>query len=142
MATGVGGIMGCVLGGVMTQYCHPRYSFLAYSFMGLIVAINGTYLTRAAEEDGPEPRNAEGEAEGEVDSDESTSSSLQRNNQEAGGSTFWKKLGKNMKDIGAAMMMPEIYLVVTFFVLNGLISPDFGDFSYYFMLNVVNLSKF
>jgi hypothetical protein len=47
-----------------------------------------------------------------------------------------------MKDIGQAMMMPEIYLVVTFFVLNGLLSPDFGDFSYYFMLNVVNLSKF
>lgn len=110
--------------------------------MGLIVAINGTYLTSAAEEDGPEPRNAEGDAEAEVSSDESTSSSLQRNNPEAGGSTFWKKFGKNMKDIGHAMMMPEIYLVVAFFVLNGVISPDFGDFSYYFMLNVVNLSKF
>jgi len=47
-----------------------------------------------------------------------------------------------MKDIGHAMMMPEIYLVIAFFVLNGIISPDFGDFSYYFMLNVVNLSKF
>ena len=112
--------------------------------MGLIVAINGTYLTRAAEEDQPVERpNAEGDAEAEGElSDESTSSSLQRNNQEAGGSTFWKKLGKNMKDIGHAMMMPEIYLVVTFFVLNGVISPDFGDFGYYFMLNVVNLSKF
>ena len=38
--------------------------------------------------------------------------------------------------------MPEIYLVIMFFILNGLISPDFGDFSYYFMLNVVKLSKF
>lgn len=40
------------------------------------------------------------------------------------------------------MVMPEIYLVILFFVLNGLISPDFGDFSYYFMLNVVKISKF
>jgi hypothetical protein len=39
-------------------------------------------------------------------------------------------------------MMPEIYLVVIFFVLNGIISPDFGDFGYYFMLNVVKVSKF
>jgi hypothetical protein len=47
-----------------------------------------------------------------------------------------------MKQIGYAMMMPEIYLVIIFFLLNGLISPDFGDFSYYFMLNVVKISKF
>ena len=40
------------------------------------------------------------------------------------------------------MMMPEIFIVIGFFLLNGLISPDFGDFSYYFMLNVVKLSKF
>jgi len=40
------------------------------------------------------------------------------------------------------MMMPEIYFVIGFFLLNGLISPDFGDFSYYFMLNVANISKF
>lgn len=40
------------------------------------------------------------------------------------------------------MMMPEIFLVIAFFVINGLISPDFGDFGYYFMLNVCNISKF
>ena len=40
------------------------------------------------------------------------------------------------------MLMPEIYFVVLFFVINGIISPDFGDFSYYFMLNVCNISKF
>ena len=39
-------------------------------------------------------------------------------------------------------MMPEIYLVVTFYVINGLISPDFGDFGYYFMMNVIKVSKF
>jgi hypothetical protein len=40
------------------------------------------------------------------------------------------------------MLMPEIYLVISYFLLNGLLSPDFGDFSYFFMLNVVKLSKF
>lgn len=37
--------------------------------------------------------------------------------------------------------MPEIYLVITFFVLNGVISPDFSDFSYYFMLNEIKITK-
>lgn len=53
-----------------------------------------------------------------------------------------KKLRINMKQIGRAIMMPEIYLVIAFFVLNGVISPDFGDFSYYFMLNEIQISKF
>lgn len=57
-------------------------------------------------------------------------------------SPFLTKLKRNMRDIGKAMMMPEIYLVILFFVLNGVISPDFGDFSYYFMLNEIRISKF
>jgi hypothetical protein len=39
-------------------------------------------------------------------------------------------------------MMPEIYLVICFFVLNGIISPDFGDFSYYFMFNEIKINQF
>ena len=42
--------MGCIIGGVLTQNCHPRYSFMAYSFMGLAIAFNGMYLTRESEE--------------------------------------------------------------------------------------------
>ena len=38
--------------------------------------------------------------------------------------------------------MPEMYLVVLYFTLGGIISPDFGDFGYYFMLNVAGISKF
>ena len=35
-----------------------------------------------------------------------------------------------------------MYLVVLYFVLGGILSPDFGDFGYYFMLNVAGISKF
>jgi hypothetical protein len=38
-------------------------------------------------------------------------------------------------------MMPEIYLVIAFFVVNGALSPDFGDFSYFFMLNEIKITK-
>jgi len=49
MAMGVGGVAGCVAGGYMTQYCHPRYTFLAISLMGLIIALIGSTLTKESE---------------------------------------------------------------------------------------------
>jgi hypothetical protein len=87
MATGVGGIMGCFLGGVMTQFFHPKYSYLLYSFMGLMVSINGLYLTKASEEDTVVVQD-EGLLNGNQDAaDMSTSSSPRgsQDNQESGG---------------------------------------------------------
>lgn len=124
MATGVGGIMGCVIGGVMTQYFHPRYSFLLYSIFGMISAVNGMQLTKESESD-------------QVELNESQDSLA---SQQPEG--FYAKLRLNISQIISAIKMPEIYLVILYFVFSGLTSPDFSDFSYYFMLNVIKLSKF
>lgn len=40
------------------------------------------------------------------------------------------------------MLMPEIVMVISYFLLSGVLNPDFGDFSYYFMMNVCKISKF
>jgi len=51
LATGLGGILGSFASGILTQYYHPKYSFLLYSFMGLVVAFNGLYLDEESEQD-------------------------------------------------------------------------------------------
>jgi hypothetical protein len=38
--------------------------------------------------------------------------------------------------------MPEIYMTLSFFILNGLTSPSFGQFGYFFMINVAHITKF
>lgn len=41
-----------------------------------------------------------------------------------------------------AIQIPVFYRVILFLILNGLLIPSFGTFGYYFMLDVVELSKF
>ena len=38
--------------------------------------------------------------------------------------------------------MREIYSILIFFLLYGLLNPSFEDFSYYFLLNEIKISKF
>ena len=52
------------------------------------------------------------------------------------------KLRQNLRDIYQAMTLPEIYQVVLYFVILGILGPSFGDFSYYFLLDVCNITKF
>ena len=51
LATGVGGAIGSLMSGILTQYYHPKYSFLFYSFMGLVISIIGLNLNEDSEED-------------------------------------------------------------------------------------------
>ena len=98
--------------------------------MGLVVSLNAMFLTQESEEDHI-TRDERSREEERINSVENSRTSQA---DEAAG--FWPKLGRNMRHIGQAMIMPEIYMVILFFIVNGVISPDFGDFGYYFMLNV------
>jgi len=48
---GAGGMFGSLVGGYLTEYMHPRYSFLTYSIFGLIVMLLGIKLSAKAEID-------------------------------------------------------------------------------------------
>ena len=84
MASGVGAMLGCFISGFMTQYFHPKYSFLLYSMMGLVIAANGLFLTQESEADSQE-------ASREI----SQLSLGNSTGEEASG--FWGKLGKNLR---------------------------------------------
>lgn len=47
-----------------------------------------------------------------------------------------------MRNIGCAITHPEIYLVVIYFLVDGLLDPNFQDYSYFFYMEEVGVSKF
>lgn len=51
-----------MIGGIITQYYHPRIGFLVYSVMGLAVSFNGLFLTMASEEEDNEHEHTETES--------------------------------------------------------------------------------
>ena len=55
---------------------------------------------------------------------------------------FWFNFKKNMAAIWWALGHREIYLVVIYFLVDGLTNPAFGDYSYFFMMNIIGVSKF
>lgn len=38
--------------------------------------------------------------------------------------------------------MREIYVLVIFFLVKGVLNPTFREFTYFFLLNVIHISKF
>jgi Na+/melibiose symporter-like transporter len=55
---------------------------------------------------------------------------------------FCFNLKKNCQAIGRAIKMREIYCIVIFFIAKGVLNPSFEEFSYFFLLNVIGISKF
>lgn len=102
---GVGGIFGSLCGGYLTEYCHPKWTFLLYSCYGMIVMILGIRLDSKLEQD-------------ELNSLEKKS--------------FIAELKLNMSQIKDALKSREAFNVILFLFLNGLCSPSFGTYSYYF----------
>jgi Na+/melibiose symporter-like transporter len=47
-----------------------------------------------------------------------------------------------MGNIGRSITHPEIYLIVIFFLIDGLTNPNFQDYTYFFLMEEVGVSKF
>ena len=71
---GLGGVSGSILGGVITQYSHPRYAFLISSGFGLIILYQSLYLPHSIEKGSKFSNSTEDEEPG----------------------SFWEKLKENL----------------------------------------------
>ena len=49
--TAIGGAIGCIFGGYMTENYHPKWCFLCYSFSGLLIILFAYYLSEDSEAD-------------------------------------------------------------------------------------------
>ena len=153
LSTGAGGIFGCIFGGLMTQYHHPKWCFFWYSFMGLIVSLAACFLTKKSEDDKvwtDEPEDSDISTSLENYNAEQRREMIARGASEASVNQrdiplrtgFCYRLKKNCQAIGRAIKMKEIFCVVIFFILRGILNPTFEEFSYFFLLNVIGISKF
>jgi len=116
MLLSIGGILGSVCSAYFTEYLTPSHTFLVCSALSLIIVIAGYYINPAVETGG----NLE----------ELRTKSLKDN------------VKRNISEIKEAMKQPVIYKTIGFFLVGGLLVPSFGDINYYFVLSVVQFSKF
>ena len=51
LCKGIGGITGCIVGGIITEYYEPHWAFFWYSWMGLVSMIFAIFLSKEVEKD-------------------------------------------------------------------------------------------
>ena len=108
-----GGFFGAIAAAILTQRSEPHYCFMFSSVMGLVIATVASRLNVALEEDG-------------------RLRSL----------GLWADIQRNFADIQEAFRIKEFYSMILYIIIGGFLVPNFGSFGYYFMLDVVGISKF
>lgn len=118
LSSGVGGALGCVYGGLMTEYSTPLWLWFGYSFFGLVVSLFACFLNKEAEADADVAEEAS-----DISTSQEDYESRQRIVLEIRGvpreevremdiperEGFGYNLRKNCEAIGRAIIMREIY---------------------------------
>lgn len=133
----------------MMERYHPRYAFLIYGIYTFILAIASCFLSSDAEKiymEGESPPLSEYSSEllsGQTPSEAmETRKKIEDAKPELGEEGFWHNFKKNMGLIWKCLMQKEVYCIVIYFLLDGFTNPSFADFSYFFLMNVIGISKF
>lgn len=146
---GIAGVIGCIAAAIMMENVHPKWAYLAYGIVGLIVAVCCIFLSKEAEKEYNEGEIIEitewssALEEGQTPSQAAAArKAIEDARPPRGEEGFCFNFKKNMRQIGWALKRKEIYFVVIYFILDGLTNPSFSDFAYFWLLNVVGVSKF
>lgn len=112
----MGGLIGSITAAFLTQHYEPRYCFLFSSTMGLVMATVAYRLNINLEHEGWAPSHTN--------------------------STFWEDIQRNFGEIVQAFRVRQFSQMIAYLLIGGVLVPSFGSFGYYFMLDVVHVSKF
>ena len=110
---GLGGIIGGVSGGLITQYTDTHYVFYIFGLMGFLIMVAACCMDSAIE----------AEQLGVINM------------------SLCNRISTNFSDIKTGFKVRELTRSVIFFLLLGCLVPTFQDFFYYFQLEVVGFSK-
>ena len=146
---GLGGVLGCIIAGFMMERYHPRNAFLFYGVYGLVVMVACFFLSSEAELNylvGEKEIITEWSSEVLAGQTPSEAAQARQAILDArpprGEEGFWPNTKKNFRIIWDAVKRKEVYFIIIYFILDGFTNPSFADFSYFFLMNVVGISKF
>ncbi|CDW84495.1 UNKNOWN [Stylonychia lemnae] len=108
----IGGMVGSLSAGYLTEYLDPHRSFLLCGLLGLLISFLGLRLNK------------------EIDQDPLSSKKFSK-----------KEFRKNMKSIKKALQSPQVFNTLVYIMLTGVLVPKYNDVSYYFQLTALNFSK-
>ena len=110
---GLGGIFGGLAGGVITQYYDTLWIFYIFGCIGSLIMISGCLM---------DPN---------IEAEQSSVINMR----------LCSRVKQNFSDIKMGFRVRELQRAFAFFFLLGCLVPSFGDFFYYYQLNVVGFSK-
>lgn len=114
MLLSIGGILGSICSAFFTEYLTPQHTFLVCSIPSLLIVVAGYFINPEVE-------------------------MIRSENQHL---SMTENLKRNIQEIREAVKVPVIYRTIGFFIMCGILVPSFGDINYYFVLSVVQFSKF
>ena len=110
---GLGGIFGGLAGGIITQYYDTLWIFYIFGCIGSLIMISGCLM---------DPN---------IEAEQSSVINMR----------LCQRVHQNFSDIKMGFKVKELQRAFCFFFLLGCLVPSFGDFFYYYQLNVVGFSK-
>jgi len=110
---GIGGIIGGITGGLFTQYLDTHYCFYIFGLMGFFIMLSAIAM----------PDSIEAEQLAVINM------------------SLCNRVSTNFNEIKTGFKVRELRRAVVFFILLGCLVPTFGDFFYYYQLEVVGFSK-
>lgn len=109
---GVGGILGSLGGGFLTDAGVERWCFASKSILGFIIAGVAMTMDKSLEKDPTELINC----------------------------TLWERSKANVRDVWAGAKLPELYRSIIFFIIMGCSIPNFTDFLYYYQIEITGFT--